>query len=224
MFRRFASFTAGSGVRAFSSTQSRFCYAYEAFATATVQKPAPTWSAKTVVNGEIKTVSLKDFQGKYVVMVFYPLDFTFVCPTEVTAFSDRHAEFEKLNAQVVAVSVDSAFSHLAWTKQSRKEGGLGPMKIPLVADITKEISRDYGVLIEDQGIALRGLFIIDDKGVVRHITINDLPVGRDVDEVLRVVSAFQYADKHGEVVPCGWKPGKPTINTEKAGDFFSKHG
>ena len=223
MFRRLAAPAMPRFTRGFAATSALRCYNYEAFQTATVQKPAPQWSTKAVIDGEIKTCALADFKGKYTVMLFYPLDFTFVCPTEITAFSDRAGEFAECNAQVVAVSVDSAFSHLAWTKTPRNKGGLGDMKIPIVADITKEISRDYGVLIESEGIALRGLFIIDDKGVVRHITINDLPVGRNVDEVLRVVKAFQYVDKHGEVVPCNWTPGQATINTKKAGEFFEKH-
>lgn len=238
MFRRFAArapvarfapmpvaAVTAAPARAFASTPLLRCAPcdYEALQIAAVQKPAPMWKAKAIENGAIKEVALSNYAGKYVVMLFYPLDFTFVCPTEIIAFSDRAAEFEKLGAQVLAVSVDSAFSHLAWTKTERKKGGLGEMKIPLVADITKEISRDYGVLIESEGIALRGLFIIDDKGIVRSMTVNDLPVGRSVDETLRVVEAFQYADKNGEVVPCNWTPGKATINVAKAADFFEKN-
>jgi alkyl hydroperoxide reductase subunit AhpC len=225
MFRRALAATAPrmSGFRAFSATAPRLCYGYEAMQTASVQKPAPGWTATAVVDGAFKDVSLADYKGKYVVMLFYPLDFTFVCPTEITAFSDRAGEFEKIGAQVLAISVDSQFSHLAWTKQPRKEGGLGEMKIPLVADLTKDIARDYGVLIEDKGIALRGLFIIDGNGVLRSMTVNDLPVGRSVDETLRVVQGFQYSDEHGEVVPCNWTPGKPTIDTKKAQEFFSKN-
>jgi alkyl hydroperoxide reductase subunit AhpC len=142
------------------------------------------------------------FPGKWLVLFFYPLDFTFVCPTEIRAFSDRFSEFEALGASVVAASVDSEFAHLAWTQQDKKAGGLGPMKIPILADITKRISRDYGVLLEDQGVALRGLFIIDPEGILRQITINDLPVGRSVDETLRLLQAFQFHAKHGEVSPC----------------------
>eukprot|EP01114_Cavostelium_apophysatum_P014796 TRINITY_DN3922_c0_g1_i2.p1 TRINITY_DN3922_c0_g1~~TRINITY_DN3922_c0_g1_i2.p1 ORF type:complete len:259 (-),score=40.83 TRINITY_DN3922_c0_g1_i2:185-961(-) len=194
---------------------------------ARVQKSAPSWSAEAVVNGDFKTVSLSDYKGKYLVMFFYPLDFTFVCPTEITAFSDRAEEFRENNCEVVAVSVDSKFSHLAWTNTPRKQGGLGEMKIPLVADITKQISRDYGVLLEDgedAGVSLRGLFIINEKGIVRHIGINDLPVGRSVDETLRLVQAFQYTDKYGEVCPSGWKPGQPTMNPSptKSKEYFSK--
>lgn len=148
---------------------------------------------------------------------------TFVCPTEIIAFSDRSDEFRKLNAELVAVSVDSHFSHLAWNNQPRKSGGLGQLKIPLLSDLTKKISTDYGVLLEEPGIALRGLFLIDPKGIVRHITINDLPVGRCVDEVLRLVNAFQYVEKHGEVCPANWEPNKPAINTKKASEYFEKN-
>ena len=146
-----------------------------------------------------------------------------MCPTEIIAFSDRVEEFRQLNTELVAVSVDSHFSHLAWNKQPRKQGGLGHLKIPLLSDLSKKISQDYGVLLPDAGIALRGLFLIDPKGVVRHITINDLPVGRSVDEVLRLVNAFQFVEKHGEVCPANWQSGKPTINPKKAGEYFEKN-
>ena len=210
--------------QAFSSTQAlRDVMDYEALQVATVRKPAPSFKAKAVVNGAIEEISLAQYAGKYVVLLFYPLDFTFVCPTEIIAFSEAQERFAKLGAQVLACSVDSPFSHLAWTKTDRKKGGLGEMKIPLVADLTKEIARDYGVLIESQGIALRGMFIIDDKGVIRSMQINDLEVGRSVDETLRLVEAFQYSDKNGEVVPCNWKPGGATINVSKAGDYFEKN-
>lgn len=132
-------------------------------------------------------------------LFFYPLDFTFVCPTEIIAFSDRIKEFRDLNTEVVGVSVDSHFSHLAWSNTPRKEGGIGKIEYPLLADLTKKISDDYGVLLDDAGISLRGLFIIDPQQVVRQITINDLPVGRSVDETIRLIKAFQFVDKHGEV-------------------------
>lgn len=193
---------------------------------AVVQKPAPAFKAEALMpDGSFNTVSLSDYKGKYVVLFFYPLDFTFVCPTEITAFSDRVEEFKKIDTEVVACSVDSKFSHLAWTKQDRKCGGLGEMKIPILADITKQIAADYGALICDgdaQGVALRGLFVIDTQGTLRHITMNDLPVGRNVDEVLRVVQAFKYHEEHGEVVPCGWKPGDKTMKADPKGslEFF----
>lgn len=159
-------------------------------------------------------------------LFFYPLDFTFVCPTEIIAFSDRIKEFRELNAEVVGVSVDSHFSHLAWTNLDRKQGGIGRIEYPLLADLTKKISNDYGVLIDDAGISLRGLFLIDPKQVVRQITINDLPVGRSVDETLRLIKAFQFVDKHGEVCPANWdeKKNKATIKPDPKGsqEYFSK--
>lgn len=186
-------------------------------------KPAPAFSGTAVVDGEFKEISLSDYRGKYLVLFFYPLDFTFVCPTEIIAFSDRVEEFKKINCEVVACSTDSHFSHLAWTNVSRREGGLGKMDIPLLADKSMEVSRSYGVLRED-GVAFRGLFIIDDKQVLRQMTVNDLPVGRDVDETLRLVQAFQFTDKHGEVCPAGWKPGSKTMKADPKGskDYFEK--
>jgi len=192
--------------------------------TVSIQERAPDFKAQAVVDGEIKEVQLADYRGKYVVLFFYPLDFTFVCPTEIVSFSDRVGEFAKRGAEVVAVSVDSAYSHLAWTKMARCDGGLGDVEFPLVADITKSISRDYGVLIERDGIALRGLFIIDRAGLVRHMLINDLPIGRSVDEALRVLDALQFVEKHGEVCPANWKPGAATIKPDPKGarEFFEK--
>ncbi|KAK9402002.1 peroxiredoxin-4 [Crotalus adamanteus] len=184
---------------------------------AKISKSAPDWEGTAVINGEFKELKLADFEGKYVIFFFYPLDFTFVCPTEIIAFSDRIEEFKAIDAEVIACSVDSQFTHLAWINTPRKQGGLGPVKIPLLSDLTHQISKDYGVYLEDQGHALRGLFIIDDKKVLRQITMNDLPVGRSVDETLRLVQAFQYTDKHGEVCPAGWKPGSETIIPDPAG-------
>ncbi|KAL8567967.1 FAD-dependent monooxygenase prx3 [Nucella lapillus] len=171
-----------------------------------VQHPAPDFSGMAVVNGQFNDIQLSDFKGKYLVLFFYPLDFTFVCPTELIAFSDNMAKFEAINTAVVGVSTDSHFSHLAWISQPRKQGGLGGLKYPLLADFNKTVSADYGVLVEDAGIALRGLFIIDPEGVVRQVTINDLPVGRSVEETLRLVKAFQFTDQHGEVCPANWNP------------------
>lgn len=147
---------------------------------------------------------------------------TFVCPTEIIAFSDRAEEFEKLKCQVIAASCDSHFSHLAWVQQSRKEGGLGPMNIPILADKSTKVAKAYGVLDEASGIPFRGLFIIDPKGVLRQITINDLPVGRSVDETLRLLQAFQFTDEHGEVCPAGWKPGSKSMKPDPKGskDYF----
>jgi len=189
-----------------------------------IGKPAPVFQGTAVVDGQFKEISLSDYAGKYVILFFYPLDFTFVCPTEIIAFSDRAAEFRKINCEVVACSTDSHFSHLAWINTPRKEGGLGKMSIPVLADKSTRVSRDYGVYREDDGVTFRGLFIIDDKGVLRQITINDLPVGRSVDETLRLVQAFQYTDVHGEVCPANWKPGDKAmvadpVNSKK---YFSQ--
>ena len=187
-----------------------------------VQKTAPDFTAAAVVNGNIvQDYKLSSNRGKYVVLFFYPLDFTFVCPTEIIAFSDRVVEFEKRNCQVIGVSVDSQFSHLAWINTPRKEGGLGELKYPLVADLTKKISADYGVLL-DAGIALRGLFVIDKEGTVQTITIHNLPLGRSVDEAIRVLDALQHFEKHGEVCPADWKPGADTIDTKNAKKYFEK--
>eukprot|EP01098_Paradermamoeba_levis_P000497 TRINITY_DN1051_c0_g1_i2.p1 TRINITY_DN1051_c0_g1~~TRINITY_DN1051_c0_g1_i2.p1 ORF type:complete len:218 (-),score=95.61 TRINITY_DN1051_c0_g1_i2:101-691(-) len=176
---------------------------------------APNFDALALVGQDFKQVKLSDYAGKYLVLFFYPLDFTFVCPTEILAFSDRADEFRKINAEVVGASCDSHFTHLAWVNTPRAEGGLGgSLKIPLIADITKKVAADYGALLGDAGFPLRALFIISDKGVVRHITLNDPPVGRNVDEVLRVVAAYQYTDQHGEVCPVGWKPGDKTMKAD----------
>lgn len=188
-------------------------------------KPAPNFSGNAVVNGDFKTISLGDYKGKYLVFFFYPLDFTFVCPTELIAFSDRVEEFRAMNCEVVACSTDSHFSHLAWINTPRKQGGLGEMNIPLLADKNCDIAQRYGVYKEDDGISFRGLFIIDDKGNLRQITINDLPVGRSVDETMRLVQAFQFTDKHGEVCPAGWKPGADTMKPTPTGSqsYFQKN-
>merc|ERR1711994_389476 len=191
---------------------------------ALISKPAPTWEGTAVVGGKFKDIKLSDYKGKYLVFFFYPLDFTFVCPTEIMAFSDRIEEFKKLNTEVVACSVDSQFTHLAWTKMSRKDGGLGKINIPLLSDLSHSISKDYGVYLEELGHTLRGLFIIDGNGVLRQITMNDLPVGRSVDETIRLIRAFQYTDTHGEVCPAGWKPGADTIipDPENKLNYFKK--
>jgi len=190
-----------------------------------VTKPAPNFEATAVApNGEFVTVKLSDYKGKYLVIFFYPLDFTFVCPTEIIAFSDRVDEFRSIGCEVVCASVDSQFTHLAWTEKSRKEGGLGAMKIPMISDLTKQISKDYGILLEEEGVSLRGLFIIDGKGILRQSTVNDLPVGRSVDETLRLVQAFKFTDEHGEVCPAGWKPGAATMKPDPVGskEYFGK--
>jgi len=212
------------GVAVNSVTKSRLLSTSSRLLAAQVQKPAPAFKAQGVVGGQFKEVSLADYQGKYVVVYFYPLDFTFVCPTEIIAFSDRISEFKDINCEVIGISTDSHFSHLAWINQPRKQGGLGGLNYPLVSDFNKSISKDYGVLIEEAGIALRGLFIIDPTGVVRQMSINDLPVGRSVDETLRLIKAFQFVEQHGEVCPANWTPDSPTIKPDPSGslEYFDK--
>lgn len=186
---------------------------------AQVQKPAPAFKKTAVVDGIFEEVSLEQYKGKYVVLAFVPLAFTFVCPTEIIAFSDAIKKFNDIDCEVLFASTDSEYSLLAWTNVARAEGGLGPVNIPLVADTNHSLARDYGVLIEEEGIALRGLFVIDANGILRHITINDLPVGRNVEEALRIVEGFQWTDKNGTVLPCNWTPGsatiKPTVDDSK---------
>uniref|UniRef100_A0AAF5I4M4 thioredoxin-dependent peroxiredoxin n=3 Tax=Strongyloides stercoralis TaxID=6248 RepID=A0AAF5I4M4_STRER len=182
----------------------------------------PTFKGTAVVDGEFKTISDKDYQGKWVVMFFYPLDFTFVCPTEIIAFSEKAKEFKSLGAEAIACSCDSHFSHLAWINTPRKKGGLGDMEIPVLADFNKDISRSFGVLDEESGLSYRGLFIIDPNGNIRHSSVNDLPVGRSVSETLRLLKAFQFVDKHGEVCPAEWEEGKDTINPSEASKYFEK--
>lgn len=183
---------------------------------------APDFKAPAIVDGEIHDISLRDYRGKYVILFFYPKDFTFVCPTEIIAFSDKAKEFEQLNCQLIAASTDSAESHLAWIRTPRKKGGLGYMQIPILADITKEIAARYGVLKEKAGIALRGLFVITPEGIVEHVTLNNFPVGRSVDEALRVLQAVQFVAEHGEVCPANWKPGEKSMvaDPDKSLDYF----
>ena len=188
-----------------------------------VTQPAPDFKAQAVMpDGSIQEVSLADYKGKYVVLFFYPLDFTFVCPTEIIAFSERAGEFEELGVQILGASVDSQFSHLAWRNTPRAKGGLGDIKYPLLADLNKEIGSAYDVLLPG-GICLRGLFLIDKKGVVRHQIVNDLPLGRSVDEALRTVKALQFVEEHGEVCPANWQEGARTIKPTPADsqEFFS---
>ncbi|RAQ40207.1 peroxiredoxin [Arthrospira sp. O9.13F] len=185
---------------------------------------APDFTATAVIDQEFKTIKLSEYRGKYVVLFFYPLDFTFVCPTEITAFSDRAEEFSAINTQILGVSVDSEFSHLAWIQSDRQSGGVGDLNYPLVSDIKKEISAAYNVLDPEAGIALRGLFIIDKDGIIQHATINNLAFGRNVDETLRTLQAIQYVQANpDEVCPAGWKPGDKTMNPDpvKSKEFFA---
>ena len=178
---------------------------------------APTFKAPAVVNNELGEVDLASYKGKYVVLLFYPADFTFVCPTEILAYSERADEIRKAGGEVIGISCDSVHTHLAYVKTDQAKGGLGPVKIPLVADKTMAISRAYGVLKEDEGISFRGLIIIDGAGKIRQITVNDLPVGRSVDETIRLLEAFAFTDKHGEVCPANWRPGKKTLKPKREG-------
>ncbi|HHL39359.1 MAG TPA: peroxiredoxin [Deltaproteobacteria bacterium] len=191
-----------------------------------VQKEAPDFTAQAVMpDGSFKELKLSDYRGKYTVLFFYPLDFTFVCPTEILAFSDRIEEFRKLDAEVIGVSVDSHFSHLAWRNMERKKGGIGEIAYPLVSDLDKSISRSYGVLLEKPGIALRGLFIMDRDGILRHVTINDLPLGRNIDEALRIIEAIRFHEEHGEVCPANWKKGEEGMKPDQKGleEYASTH-
>src|SRR5215470_19897814 len=182
-----------------------------------VSDPAPDFKAEAYVNGEFREVSLSQFKGKKVVLFFYPLDFTFVCPTEILAFSDNIEEFRKRNTEVIGVSVDSHFTHHAWAQVDRKDGGIKGINYPLVSDLSKNISRSFGVLLEEPGIALRGLFIINKDGILKHTTINHLDLGRNVDEVLRLLDAIDYTEQHGEVCPANWKKGEKAMKPTAAG-------
>lgn len=191
-----------------------------------VTKPAPDFTANAVLadNSIDETFSLSSLRGKYVILFFYPLDFTFVCPTEILAFDEKLEEFKKRNAEVVGVSVDSQYTHLAWKKTPTDNGGIGPIRYPLVADLKKEIARDYGVLFEDE-VALRGLFLIDREGIIRHAVINDLPLGRNVAEALRMLDALRFHEEKGDVCPANWNEGDEGMNATPDGvvDFLSKY-
>ena len=180
-----------------------------------VQKPAPAFKATAIMpdNSINENFTLDSYRGKYVVLFFYPLDFTFVCPSEILAFDHRIEEFRKRGCEVVGVSIDSHYSHLAWKNTPVDNGGIGRVRFPIVADITKKISRDYDVLV-DESVALRGTFLIDKQGIVRHQVVNDLGLGRNIDDALRMLDALQFFEQHGEVCPANWKKGeagmKPT--------------
>jgi len=188
-----------------------------------VQKPAPEFKGQAVVGKAFKEIKLSDYKGKWVVLFFYPLDFTFVCPTEIIAFDAQYQKFNELNVEIIGVSVDSHYTHLAWINTPRKDGGVGDLKFPLLSDLSKNISRDYGVLL-DSGIALRGLFVINPKGIVQCAVVHDLGIGRNVDEVLRVLAALQQVEKTGEVCPANWKPGAETMrpNPTESKKYFQR--
>jgi len=182
-----------------------------------VTLPAPDFTATALVNGQfVENFTLSQFEGKKVVLFFYPMDFTFVCPTEILAFSDAIQEFKSRNTEVIGVSVDSQFSHAAWANTDRKEGGIKGLTFPLVSDLNKTIAADYGVLLS-AGVALRGLFIINEKGILKHITVNDNSLGRNVEEVLRVLDAVDFSEKYGEVCPANWKKGEKAMKPTNEG-------
>ncbi len=182
-----------------------------------IQKLAPDFKADAVLaNGEETQLTLSQFKGKYVVLFFYPADFTFVCPTEILSFSNHIKEFESRNTVVLGVSVDNVHSHRAWRNTKVEDGGIGAIGYPLIADITKSISQSFDVLI-DGAVALRGTFLIDKAGVVRQSTVNDLPLGRSIAETLRLVDALQYTEEHGEVCPAGWQKGKTAMKADPKG-------
>jgi len=189
-----------------------------------VQQKAPDFTAEAVMpDGSFKKVSLADYRGKYVVLFFYPLDFTFVCPTEIIAFSEAAGKFEALGVQLLGCSIDSHYTHLAWRNTPRSQGGLGQIKYPLIADLDKKIAEAYDVLLP-AGIALRGLFLIDKEGTVQHQLVNNLPLGRSVDEALRLVQALQFFEKNGEVCPANWQEGGATMKPDPKGSqaYFTK--
>ncbi len=193
--------------------------------TTLVTQQAPDFTAEAVLpDNSFGSITLSALKGKYVLLFFYPLDFTFVCPSEILAFNKKVAEFKTKNTEVIGVSVDSKFTHLAWKNTAIENGGIGDIQYPLVQDLNKEIAKSYGILFNG-AVALRGLFLIDTTGKVRHSVINDLPLGRSVDEALRMVDALQFVDTHGEVCPANWKQGddamKPTA--EGVATYLAKH-
>jgi peroxiredoxin (alkyl hydroperoxide reductase subunit C) len=191
-----------------------------------VTKPAPDFTATAVLadNSFDEDFKLSSLRGKYVVLFFYPLDFTFVCPTEILAFDEVLEDFRSREAEIVGVSVDSHFTHAAWKRTPVDDGGIGPIRYPLVSDLTKEIARDYGVLLDD-GVALRGLFLVDREGIVRHALVNDLPIGRSVTEALRVLDALRFHELRGDVCPANWSDGDEGIAESHDGivDYLSKY-
>lgn len=189
-----------------------------------IGKKAPSFRAKAV-QGEkiIDEFSLDDFLGQYIVLFFYPLDFTFVCPTELHAFQEALPKFKQKNAQVIGCSVDSEFSHLAWLSTPKAKGGIEGIGYPIISDLNKKIASDYSMLHEEEGIAYRGLFLIDRQGTIRHVLINDFPLGRSIEEVLRILDALIYFEAHGEVCPANWSIGKKTMQPDTIGlvNYFS---
>ncbi|RKX29976.1 MAG: peroxiredoxin [Candidatus Zixiibacteriota bacterium] len=190
-----------------------------------VTKEAPDFTAQAVMaDNSFAELKLSEYRGKYVVLFFYPLDFTFVCPSEIIAFDKALEKFKAKNAEVIGVSIDSHYTHLAWKNTPPDQGGIGQIKYPLVADLNKNIARDYGVLVDDS-VALRGLFLIDKEGIIRHVLINDLGLGRNVDEALRMLEALQFTEEHGEVCPANWREGDDAIKptAEGVAEYLAEH-
>lgn len=191
-----------------------------------VTQQAPDFTADAVMpDNTFGQISISGFRGKNVVLFFYPLDFTFVCPSEILAFNKKLDEFKKRNTEVVGVSVDSKFTHLAWKNTPVEDGGIGNIQYPLVSDLNKNIAREYGILF-NESVALRGLFLIDTKGVIRHSVINDLPLGRNVAEALRMVDALQFVETHGDqVCPANWQEGDEAMKPTEEGvaSYLAKH-
>ena len=190
-----------------------------------VNRQAPDFEATAVVSGQFERIKLSSYRdNKHVLLFFYPLDFTFVCPTELHAFQSKYKKFQELDVELIGVSVDSEYSHFAWLNTPKNQGGIQGVKYPLVADITKQISEAYDVLLEEGGVALRGLFLIDKNGIVQHQVVNNLPLGRSVDEALRVVEALQFHEEHGEVCPANWHKGDKAMKADQAGleEYFAE--
>ncbi len=192
-----------------------------------VGRPAPDFELEGYFNGQFNKYKLFDFRKKWVILLFYPLDFTFVCPTEVLNFSAAAEKFNKLNCEIFGISVDSVYVHKAWVDTKREDGGLGgSLNYPLLSDLNKVTARDYGILIEEEGVALRGLFLISPEGVIMHSTINSLSVGRSVTEAMRVTKAFQFVSSHvGQVCPADWEEGKDTMmaNSDGMKKYLTNH-
>lgn len=189
-----------------------------------VQSAAPNFQTEAVMpDGTFRDLAMSDYRGKYVILFFYPLDFTFVCPTEIIAFSKAVESFAARNVQLLSCSVDSVYSHLAWRNLPLHQGGLGPIDFPMLSDVKRTIAADYGVLL-DSGVSLRGLFLIDQQGIVRHQVVNDLPLGRNIKEALRMVDALQTFEMCGEACPANWCTGELTIKTDpkKSLEYFAR--
>jgi peroxiredoxin (alkyl hydroperoxide reductase subunit C) len=190
-----------------------------------VTEPAPDFTAQAVMpDNSFQELTLSKYRGSYVLLFFYPLDFTFVCPSEIIAFDKELDKFKQRGCEVIGASVDSHYTHLAWKNTPRDQGGIGNVQYPIVSDLDKKISTDYGIVLPN-GVALRGLFLIDKDGVLRHMLVNDLPLGRSVAEALRMLDALQYTEKHGEVCPANWQEGAEAMkpSSEGVAEYLAKH-